>query len=107
MSNPNASERFSRLLQHDKVVHAIMILIIAFIVIFIIGVVGYGYFFQMSATDAIFNTSLTVSNLGIGLHEKTPAEKMFTGIYSVVAGIFFISLVSAIVAYIFTLYLEM
>lgn len=90
----------------DKVVHAIMILVVAFVIIFFTGVLGYKYFFNMSLSDAIFNTSLTVSNLGIGLHEKTAAEKIFTGLYSLIAGIFFVSLVSSIVAYIFSIYLE-
>jgi hypothetical protein len=90
----------------DKVIHAILILTITFIVIFIIGIIGYKHIFHMGTTDAFFNTSLTLSNLAIDLHEKTEAEKIFTGIYSLIAGIFFIALVSAIVAYIFTLYLE-
>lgn len=97
---------FVRTLKQKKVVHALMILILAFIIVFIIGIVGYTYFFQMSIPDAIFNTSLTVSNLGIGLHEKTAAEKIFTGMYSLTSGILFVALVSSIVAYIFTLYLE-
>lgn len=95
-----------KIFDKNKVKHAILVLFIFFIVIFFIGIVGYKYVFGMSPSDAFFNTSLTVSNLGIGLHEKTATEKIFTAIYSLLTGILFVSLVSSIVAYIFTMYLE-
>lgn len=89
-----------------RIMHAILILIIAFGVVYLIGIIGYRHYFNMSVSDAVFNTSLTVSNLGVGLHEKTSQEKVFTALYSLLAGIFFVSLVSSVVAYIFTIYLE-
>lgn len=106
MNSTSSIQRMRSVFQTDKVIHAIMILAVTFIVIFIIGIIGYKHFFHMKTSDAFFNTSLTVSNLAIDLHEKTAAEKIFTGVYSLIAGIFFVALVSAIVAYIFTLYLE-
>ena len=90
----------------EKVMHALYILIIAFIVVLAIGFIGYKFLFHMTFEDAVFNTTLTMSNLGIGLHEKTHGEKLFTGFYSLISGIFFLSLMSAIIAYIFTIYLQ-
>lgn len=95
-----------RSVKHQKAKRAIIIIIILFVVVFMVGIIGYKYFLHMNTEEAIFNTSLTVSNLGIGHHEKTIAEKLFTSIYSIFAGIFFLSLTSAIIAYIFILYFE-
>ena len=81
-------------------------MIILFFVIFILGVVGYGYFFNMNLSDAIYNTSITMSNLGISAHEKTNGEKIFTAMYSIISGVFFLSLMSALVAYIFAEFME-
>lgn len=100
------TQKIHRVINNKKVTHAIAVLIVVFIIIFIIGIIGYKHFFHMSIEDAIFNTSLTISNLGIGLHERTAGEKIFTAIFSILAGIFFISLISSIVAYVFTMYLE-
>ena len=58
----------------------------------------------MKTIDAVYNTSLTVSNLGIAPHERTTGEKLFTGFYGMLSGIFFISLISTIIAYIFSQY---
>lgn len=85
---------------------AFILIIILFVIIYMIGIIGYKFIFKMTVADAIFNTSLTISNLGVGLHEKTAAEKIFTGVYAVISGVFFLSLVGAIIAYIFSLYIE-
>lgn len=91
---------------NDKIIKSILILAFVFLIVFIIGLVGYGYFFQMDMDDALFNTALTVSNLGITQTVRSPAEKIFTAIYSLISALFFVSLVSSVVAYIFTTYLD-
>ncbi|XWV26894.1 putative potassium channel protein [Tupanvirus soda lake] len=90
--------------KQKKALMAIIIIFIILVVILLFGIIGYKYFFGMSWTDAIFNTSITASTLGIAPHERTNAEKIFTSIYAIVSGIFFVTTISTIIAYIFSLY---
>jgi hypothetical protein len=106
METANESVRKPFIFKRTKVIKAIIILGVVFVIVVLFGIYGYKRYFGMDTTEAIYNTTLTVSNLAIGLHEKTQAEKIFTGIYSLIAGLLFVSLVSSTVAYIFTLYLE-
>lgn len=90
----------------NKIKYSMLILAVSFVVIFAIGFIGYKFVFGLETSDAIFNTALTISNTGIGLHEKTASEKIFTAMYSIITCIFFVSLVSSIVAFVFSYHIE-
>jgi len=98
--------RSPRHIKKKRVIKALIILLIILIALLVIGYVGYHYIFKLNRSDAVFNAGLTVSNLAIGLHEKTTAEKIFTALYSLVSGLFFVAFVSAVIAYVFSLYFE-
>lgn len=91
-------------IKESRVLEIILILFCVFCVVLIIGVIGYRTLFKMSLIDSIYNTTLTVSTLGIAPGDKTDTEKIFTGVYAIVVGVIFVSFVSAIVSYIFSLY---
>jgi len=60
---------------------------------------GYGWI------DAFYNAAIT-SNLCIDKRPKTVSQKLFISFYTIFAAIILISLISAIVSYIFTLSLH-
>ena len=92
--------------KHKKAIKAVAIIILVFVLLFAVGIIGYKLFFKMTLPDALYNTSLTISNIGNGSHDKTTEEKIFTSIFAILCGIFFISLSSAVIGYVFTLYYE-
>lgn len=92
--------------KNKKVVKLIFFLIILLLILILVGYLGFKYLFGMNNIDAVYNAMITTSTLGLDPHERTSGEKIFTGIYSILAGIFFISLIGAIVSYIFTLYYD-
>lgn len=81
--------------------------VILFVLILSVGFIGYKHFFGMSSVDAFYNTSLTITTVAVAPHERTNSEKMFTAFYALFSALLFLSLISAAVAYIFTLYIEM
>ncbi|BCS82878.1 putative potassium channel protein [Cotonvirus japonicus] len=91
---------------NTKIIKLIIILFCILCIILVVGVIGYKYLFNMNYVDSVYNTTLTVSTLGIAPGDKTDTEKLFTGIYAVLVGVFFISVVSAVVSYIFTMYVS-
>ena len=91
---------------HFRLKRFILIIIILFLLGLTIGVLGYKYFFDMTWTDALFNATISMSTLGIAPNEKTAGEKIFTGFYAILSGVFFISLVSAVIQYVFNIYVE-
>ncbi|AHA45141.1 putative potassium channel protein [Hirudovirus strain Sangsue] len=96
IERPNVNKKLTRL---------IIVLFCLLCIIVTLGVIGYKFLFKMSYVDAIYNTAITTSTLGIAPGDKTDAEKIFTGIYAVLVGVFFISVISAIVSYMFTTYI--
>ena len=88
----------------SKAMMGVMIIILLLLSIILIGYLGYRYIFKMNASDAFFNTTITASTLGLDIRERTPAEKIFTGVYALLAGVFFIAIISSAVSYIFTSY---
>lgn len=90
----------------NRILHAVGIMVLAFLIIFVIGVMGFKYIFGMTMTDSVFNTALSISNLDISHYAITKKEKAFLGLYSLIGSILFISLASTIVAYIFTRYFD-
>ncbi|AGC01719.1 hypothetical protein H012_gp746 [Acanthamoeba polyphaga moumouvirus] len=97
-------DKGAKTIKKSRVLEVVLILFCVFCVVIIIGIIGYRTLFKMSLIDSIYNTTLTVSTLGIAPGDKTDAEKIFTGVYAIIVGVIFISFVSAIVSYIFSLY---
>lgn len=91
---------------HFKALKALIIMISVLIIILVIGFVGYKYIFKMNAIDAAYNTMINVSTLGIDPHTRTDGEKIFTGFYSLLSGVFFIAIIGIVMSYIFSLYIN-
>lgn len=89
-----------------KVRKIILVVAILFVLVLSIGFFAYKYFFGMSSVDAFYNTSLTITTVSVPPHEKRDSEKIFTGIYALFSAIIFLSLMGAIVSYIFSLYFD-
>lgn len=92
--------------KNKKVVKLIIFLLVSLLFLILIGYLGFKYLFGMNSIDAAYNAMITTSTLGLDPHERTSGEKIFTGVYSILAGIFSISLFGAIISYIFSLYYE-
>lgn len=83
-----------------KTIKMIFLILGLLLIIFLIGFIGYMFLFGMNFIDAFYNTALTVTTLGVDPHIKTSGEKIFTGIYAIIAGGCFISLIGILIAYI-------
>ncbi len=104
VSSPNLSIFNST--KNNSALQLLLIIIIIFLVVFLVGIIGYRHYFKMNGVDAVFNTSLTMTTLGIPVNERTDEEKLFTSIYAIFSQIFFVSLISCIIAYMFTMYYQ-
>lgn len=89
-----------------KTVLAILMLFSILFFVLCIGFSGFKLLFNMSNTDAFYNAAITVSTLGVDPHQRSNKEKIFTGIFALLSGVFFIATVSTIVSYIFSLYIS-
>lgn len=80
------------------------LIILLLVVVVLVGVIGFKFLFKMSLTDAFYNATITASTLGTDVHERTSGEKIFTGIYGIISCVLIISLISAIISYIFIIF---
>ena len=79
-------------------------IVILFVVVFLFGVIGFRYLFDLNWHDAIYHAALTTSTLGVEIDEKTTTQKYFIAIYALMSGILFISLISAFIDHIVDIY---
>lgn len=56
----------------------------------VIGTIGFRYFENMELLDAMTDTCLIISTMGPRYYAKTDAGKIFTSVFSLYSGLFFI-----------------
>lgn len=89
-----------------KTVILILIMLAVIFIVIVIGAFFYKTLFNMDTVDAVYNSMLTASTLGVDPHEKTTAEKMFTGIYGLCCAVLLITFIGSIVAYLASAYYQ-
>ena len=62
------------------------------------GILGYWFFAGMAPLDGFLNAAMLLSGMGPVGELKTPAAKLFAGIYALYAGIVFVGLAGYIMA---------
>lgn len=75
-------------------------LVIILVIIFIIGIIGFRYFFNTDWVDAFFQTGLATSTLGLSATSvaETNSQKLFLVIYALTSSIIFLGVAAHIVA---------
>ena len=69
------------------------------LLVFIIGLIGFRILFNFGWVDAFHNTAVTMSTLGIHseCNVETDNQKIFVGIYALISGALYLSIISLIV----------
>jgi hypothetical protein len=63
-----------------------------------IGMLGYHGFEGMSWLDAFTNAAMTLSDMGLTAPIRTAGGKIFSGIYALLSGLFFLSVFTIMIA---------
>jgi hypothetical protein len=63
-----------------------------------IGMLGYHGFEGMSWLDAFTNAAMTLSDMGLTSPIRTVSGKIFSGIYALLSGLFFLSVFTVMIA---------
>lgn len=79
--------------QQRNIVFSLVMIVVLFIIIFIIGLLGFKYYFGSNFIDAIHNTSMYISGMGPITEAKTTSQKLFASFFSIVGGLFFLAVV--------------
>lgn len=73
----------------NAIVSAIII-VVAFIIVGVIGLMGFMYIFGLSWLDAFHNTAMYISGMGPIAEAQTPSQKVFASFYSILGGFLFL-----------------
>jgi len=75
-------------------------LVVILLVIFIIGIIGFRFFFNVGWIDAFFQTGLATSTLGLSATSvaETNSQKLFLVIYALTSSIIFLGIASHLVS---------
>lgn len=79
--------------QQRNIVFSLVMIVVLFIIIFIIGLLGFKYYFGSNFIDSIHNTSMYISGMGPITEAKTTSQKLFASFFSIVGGLFFLAVV--------------
>jgi preprotein translocase subunit SecE len=80
-----------------KIPKFLLILTITFLIILFIGILGFHYIANLEWIDSLHNSSMYLSGLGPLFEMKTNKEKLFSTFYAILASIFFLAIIIALV----------
>lgn len=84
----------------------LLVSVILFFLITFIGTMGYRYLFDMTWLDAIYSAVLVLSTLSVEGRIGTPIQKIFIMIYSLIAGVIYITIATYSIETILEIYEE-
>ena len=79
--------------QQRNIVFSVVMIFVLFVIIFIIGLLGFRYFFGTNLIDSIYNTSMYISGMGPITGAQNTSQKLFASFFSIVGGLFFLAIV--------------
>lgn len=82
----------------ENKINVLRLSIVLFVIILIIGTIGYRYLFSLNWLDAFYNATLVLTAIGVEDKPETSVQKIFVALYSLIAVIIFISLASRAVS---------
>ena len=98
---------FQRAITSPAVSIALQVLLLVFLLLFVIGIVGYQTLFDMDLSTASYTTVLTLANATTTSSiAVTQGQQIFVSFYALAANLFLVAMVSSIVALAFGKYIE-
>jgi hypothetical protein len=79
--------------EKNKVRRLFFIIAFLFILILLIGTLGFHYLSDLGWLDSLHNSSMYLAGLGPLYEMKTTKEKIFSTFYAILASIFFLALI--------------
>ena len=79
--------------EKNKVRRLFFIIAFLFILILLIGTIGFHYLSELGWLDSLHNSSMYLAGLGPIYEMKTTKEKIFSTFYAILASIFFLALI--------------
>jgi len=82
---------------HLKTVRIFAWLLVIMVVVLLIGTCGFHFLSNLSWIDSFHNASMYASGMGPLFTMKTHREKVFSSLYTLIAGVLFISIAAAFI----------
>ena len=78
--------------------HVVWLAIILFIILIVLGIVGFSLFFSANFVDSLFYTFLTMSGLSLEIKPVTDSQKLFVGFFAFVSIACYLLFVGVLIA---------
>lgn len=88
--------RHKRTIQIRQELYLFAFFIIIFIVIILLGTIGYVYLFGLTWIDAFYSATVNLTAISIEVHPQTVGQKLFIIFYSLIAVIFLLSVANSL-----------
>jgi hypothetical protein len=79
--------------KQSNVRRLLLVIILLFLIVLVIGTIGFHYLSDLDWLDALHNSSMYLAGLGPLYEMKTTKEKLFSTFYAVIASILFLALI--------------
>lgn len=87
--------------QNKKRANIFLFSVILFVIVIIIGTIGYVYLFGLSWIDAFYNASLVLTAIGVEVDPQTVGQKLFIIVYSLISVLLLLSIANSVADRIF------
>lgn len=81
-----------------SLITVLMIIILISIFIFIIGMVGHRWMFDLNWVDSFYSTALTMAGLSLEVKPETNCQKIFLAVLTLLSVGFYLVVIAAIIA---------
>lgn len=71
---------------------SVTIIVISFIIVGVIGILGFMYIFGLGWLDSFHNSAMYITGMGPLAEAETNAQKVFASLYSILGGFLFLGI---------------
>jgi len=75
-----------------NIIVSTVIIVVSFIIVGVIGLMGFAYIFGLSWLDAFHNSAMYISGMGPIAEAQTTSQKVFASFYSLLGGFLFLGI---------------
>lgn len=99
-------DKLNKIKKKQKDVNIILFSLILFIIVLLLGTLGYFYLFGLSWLDSFYSATLILTAITIEFEAMTKGQKIFILIYALIAVVIFLSVANSTMNRIFDLYVN-
>ena len=92
--------------KRKRIIQILVFSVILFIIVIILGTIGYMFLFNLSFLDAFYHATLIITAISIDIDVVTVGQKLFIIVYALVSVIILLSIANSLIQNLFDIFVK-